>query len=88
MILTLHYRLKDSNSRKLLKKLSNNVNYVWNYCNAVNYKSVKYYSKWLSEFDLNNLTTGCSKELDINSTTIQSRDVNAAVNILNLGLGH
>ncbi len=72
MIITLHFRLKDTNSKKLLKSLANNVNYVWNYCNEANYKQVKNYSKWLSEFDLCNLTSGCSKELNIHSTTIQS----------------
>jgi IS605 OrfB family transposase len=52
--------------------MANNVNYIWNYCNAANYKRVKYYNKWLSEFDLCKLTTGCSKDLNLNSTTIQS----------------
>ena len=71
MIITLHYRLKDTNSKKVLVKMANNVNYIWNYCNAANYKQIKYYSKWLSEYDLDKLTSGCSKELGINSQTIQ-----------------
>jgi IS605 OrfB family transposase len=70
MILTLHYRLKGNN--RMLPEMANSVNYIWNYCNAANYKRVKYYSKWLSEFDLHKLTAGCSKDLNLNSTTIQS----------------
>ena len=71
MILTLHYRLKDSNSRKLLCRMANSVNYVWNYCNAANYKQIKYYSKWLNRYELQTLTSSCSKELGLNSATIQ-----------------
>lgn len=71
MIITLHYRLKDSNNKHILIKLSKNVNYIWNYCNTANYKQIKSYSKWLSEFDLCKLTSGCSKELNLNSHTIQ-----------------
>ena len=72
MIITLHYRLKDSTSCKRLVRMSNSVNYVWNYCNEAGYKQIKNHNKWLNEYDLNNLTAGCSKELGINSQTIQS----------------
>lgn len=72
MILTLHYRLKDASSRTVLVRMSNSVNYVWNYCNAANLKQVKSYNKWLNEYDLCSLTAGCSKELGLNSQTIQS----------------
>ena len=52
--------------------MSNSVNYVWNYCNEAGYKQIKNHNKWLSEYDLNNLTADCGKELGINSQTIQS----------------
>jgi IS605 OrfB family transposase len=47
------------------------VNFVWNYCNETSNKAIRDGRRWLSEFDLNNLTKGCSKELGISSTTIQ-----------------
>lgn len=51
--------------------MANAVNFVWNYCNEVSKRSIQYNNKWLSAFDLNYLTVGCSKELKINSHTIQ-----------------
>ena len=65
MILTLHYRLKD-NSKNLLCLMANSVNYVWNYCNAANYKQIKYYSKWLNRYELQTLTSNYNKELKLN----------------------
>jgi putative transposase len=72
MILTLHYRIKTKKRhQKAFKKMSGAVNYVWNYCNEACYHQVRNHSKWLSEFDLNNLTSGTSKELGLSSTTLQ-----------------
>lgn len=50
--------------------IARDVNFVWNYCNdtAVQYLDKK--GKWITEFDLNNLTTGCSQDLSITSRTI------------------
>jgi hypothetical protein len=51
------------------------VNQVWNFANATSYKAARPYvgaPKWLSAFDLNNLTAGASKCFDrIGSETIQ-----------------
>lgn len=47
------------------------VNFVWNYCNEASYYTVKNRSKWLSDYELNKLTSGISKELNIHSQTIQ-----------------
>lgn len=47
------------------------INFVWNFLNEISFKSIRYNNKWLSTFDLNNLTKGCSKELGLNSTSIQ-----------------
>lgn len=47
------------------------INFVWNYCNEVSHKAIKNNGKFLSKFELNNLTSGCSKELNIHSQTIQ-----------------
>jgi len=51
--------------------MANSVNCVWNYCNAANYKQIKYYSTWLSQYDLQTLTAGCSIELGLSAATIQ-----------------
>ena len=47
------------------------VNFVWNYCNETSLYAIKNRSKFLSGFDLNNLTAGSSKELQLSSTTVQ-----------------
>src|SRR5580693_7990923 len=51
------------------------VNQVWNYANETSFKAVRPFagqSKWLSAFDLNNLTSGATKYFDyIGSETIQ-----------------
>lgn len=72
MIKTLHFRIKDSNCKNKLKKMANSVNFVWNYCNEVNEESWKKFNKTFSEFDLNNLTKDCSRDLNLHSQTIQS----------------
>jgi putative transposase len=69
-IITYKYKLKNGNRK--LNVLTSKVNYVWNYCNQISYQAIKRDRKFLSEFDLNNLTSGTSKVLGINSTTIQS----------------
>lgn len=47
------------------------VNFVWNYCNetAIQYLDKK--GKWLSAYDMGYLTSGCSKQLNLNSSTIK-----------------
>lgn len=66
------YKFKLKNGAKSLNVLASKVNFVWNYCNQVSYNSVKKDSKFLSGFDLNNLTSGTAKLLKLNSATIQS----------------
>lgn len=72
LIKTYKFRIKDSVSHKWLNRMSVSVNFVWNYCNDVSFISIRNKSKWLSDYDLINLTSGCSKELGISSVTIQS----------------
>ena len=69
---TLQFRIKDETSRKHLIKMSHSVNFVWNYCNEVNQERWNKFRKTYSEFDLNNKTAGCSKDLGILSETIQA----------------
>lgn len=69
-IITYKFKLKNGSSK--LNNLSTKVNYVWNYCNKVSHTAIKTNRKWLSEFDLNNLTSGTSRILNLHSFTIQS----------------
>jgi putative transposase len=69
-ILTYKFKLKKGNIK--LNNLSSKVNFVWNYCNQISSNTIKNNRIWLSEFDLNNLTSGTAKILNLNSTTIQS----------------
>lgn len=71
MHLTYSYRIKDKTSKKILNELASKVNFVWNYCNEVSYKSIKSYSKWLSKFDLQSLTANTSKDLNLLAKTVQ-----------------
>lgn len=69
--ITLHYRLK-SGASSTLRRLAPNVNFVWNYCKETSDKAYRYHKKSLTGFDLSNLTSGVSKELNLSSTTIQA----------------
>ncbi len=74
IISTYQFRIKDSNS-KLIKSLFEQfgaVNFVWNYCNDVQQQAVKRKKKWLNHYDLKNLTSGSSKELNLHSQTVQA----------------
>jgi IS605 OrfB family transposase len=73
VIKTHSYRIKDSSCKKYLCRTAGTVNYVWNYLNATSYKAIRERREWLSEFDLNNLTSGASKVLPLlHSQTIQA----------------
>ena len=72
MILTFKYRIKDSSSKRRLNDMARKVNFVWNYCNETSLKAIRYDSRWLSSYDLNNLTSGSSKELNLHSQTVQA----------------
>jgi hypothetical protein len=72
MILAYRYRLKDGNHRAQLKKLSGQVNFVWNFSNEIIRENWRRSRKYTSKNDLHALTKGASKELDINSLTIQA----------------
>ncbi len=74
IIMTYHYRIKDSNKKlnKSLMHKSGLVNLVWNYCNDIQQQAVYKCRPWLSAFDLSNLTSGTSKEIDLHSASIQA----------------
>lgn len=74
---TFRFRLKNNNQLHL-KKMAGGVNFVWNYCNDTSIQYLDKYNKWLSGFDLGYLTAGCSKDLPINSQTVQAIGVEYA----------
>ncbi len=72
MVLTFRYRLKDGNQRVQLKKLAGQVNLVWNASNEVIRENWRRSRKYTTKADLNAITRGASKEMDLNSQTIQA----------------
>lgn len=71
MIVTYRFRLKDKHSSELNRQ-ARAVNYVWNYCNETQIKAVRAQRRWLSSFDLQNLTAGSSPYLDLHSQTTKA----------------
>jgi IS605 OrfB family transposase len=69
---TLQFRIKDSISRKHLERMAGSVNFVWNCCQEISMESIRKNGRFLSGFDLNKQTSGCSKELGILAATIQA----------------
>ena len=72
MVKTFSFRIKDSTSHKYLHAMARAVNYVWNYCNDIQKKAARSNRRWVNWVMLNNLTSGCSKELRLHSQTIQA----------------
>jgi transposase len=72
MVLTYRYRLKDGNQRDHLKKLAGQVNLVWNVSNEVIRENWRRSRKYTTKADLNVITRGSSKEMLLNSQTIQA----------------
>lgn len=70
MHLTYKFRLHDTADSELTRQ-ARAVNFVWNYCNDVQMQAVRRRRKWHSWIDLQKLTAGSSKELDIHAHTIQ-----------------
>ena len=68
MIVVYRYRVKSLTG--LLNKQAKAVSFVWNFCNDRQKDAVRWGRKWLTGFDLNNLTAGSSKELALLATTI------------------
>jgi putative transposase len=70
MALVYRYRVKSLTG--LLNTQSRAVNFVWNYCNDRQKDALRFGRTWLTGFDLNNLTSGSSKELGVHSGTINA----------------
>jgi len=70
MILVYRFRVKSKNG--LLDQQARKVNFVWNYCNDRQKDALRFERPWLTGFDLNKLTTGSSKELELHSGVINA----------------
>ena len=68
--ITIKLRLRDKHASELTR-MARAVNYVWNYLNETQQKAARARRKWLSAFDLQRLTNGAGKELDLHAHTIQ-----------------
>lgn len=67
---TLKIRVRDKHVT-MLNAMARSVNFVWNYCNELGYRSIRERNKWLSGYDLQDYTKGANKELGLNSATVQ-----------------
>src|ERR1044071_5103303 len=70
MILVYRFRVKSKLG--LLNQQARKVNFVWNYCNDRQKDALRFGRPWLTGFDLNKLTTGSSKELELHSGVINA----------------
>jgi transposase len=71
-ILTYKFRLKDGTTSKKLKGMAGAVNFVWNFSNDILRTNWKKSRKYTNKNELHALTKGSSKELPINSQTVQA----------------
>ena len=69
-LLTYRYRIKDATSGKHLLRMARAVNFVWNYANERSLHAYRRDRRFLSQFDLINLTAGTSKELGLHTDTL------------------
>ena len=70
MILVYRFRVKSKVG--LLMRQARKVNFGWNYCNDRQKDALRFERPWLTGFDLNKLTTGSSKELELHSGVINA----------------
>ena len=68
MITTYRYRVKSKIGT--LNRMARTVNFVWNWANDTQKTAVHRGNRWLTGFDLNRLTAGTSKELEMHSQSI------------------
>lgn len=68
----LRLRLKDRHA-SWLRDRAKDVNFVWNYCNETSTRAIERHKKYLSGYDLSNLTAGATKEgLTLHAQTVQA----------------
>src|ERR687887_387843 len=69
-ILTYRYRIKDSTSGQPLTHMAWAVNVVWNFCNEVSLLVWRREKRFLSAFELINLTAGAGHKLGLHTDTL------------------
>lgn len=69
-MLTYRYRIKDATSGKHLARMAWAVNSVWNYCNEVSLLAWRREKRFLSAFELINLTAGAGHDLGLHTDTL------------------
>lgn len=69
-ILTYRYRVKDATSGKHLTRMSWAVHRVWNFCNEVSLLAWRREKRFLSAFELINLTAGAGHEFGLHTDTL------------------
>ena len=70
MQLTYRFRLRDTCDAEL-RRQARAVNQVWNFCEETQRHALKWDKRWPTGYDLQKLTGGSSKELDLHAHTIQ-----------------
>ena len=70
VVKTLKLRVKDKHA-PLLLQTARQVNFVWNFINALSSRSIRERGKWLSAYDIQKYTDGASRELGLHSQTVQ-----------------
>lgn len=69
-MLTFKYRIKDSTSGKQLQRLAWATNYVFNFCNETALRIWRREKRFVTAFELINLTAGAGHELGLHTDTI------------------
>lgn len=69
-ILTFRYRIKDSTARAHLLRLAHAVNYVFNFCNETALLVWRREKRFVSAFELINLTAGAGHDLGLHTDTL------------------
>lgn len=67
---TLSVRVKDKHVKELCRQ-ARAVNFCWNYCNELSYRSIRERGKFLSGYDFQPYMKGSYKELNLHSATIK-----------------
>ena len=70
MLITVKLRLRDKHAAELNRQ-ARAVNFVWNYVNETTRKAWTRDRRWLSNYDMQKLTSGSSKDLQLSSGTIE-----------------
>lgn len=70
MLQVIKLRLRDRHAAELNRQ-ARAVNFVWNYCNETQQRTARAHRKWLTWGDLQKLTAGSSKMLNLHAHTIQ-----------------